>query len=168
MMTGRHIEQGLEGLPRLVSLVWPLDEARQDDADLARGLNEQLLDRLESAWGRGRSSYQAAPFLADAHPAAGWQDPRSPREFASALLLVLDEKGREIAGRPFSNLDDETAEAILVSVTAGDAPSFSLEASTGFRVLRQLIYDILFSDTWERPAIGWDWLDGDVHAPVRA
>lgn len=155
-MTDRQIDDGFESLPRLVSLIWPRDLTVEDDVDLARRINRRLVEKLNSDWGRGVSSYRSAPFLTDAHAAAGWQDSRSPRDLVVLLLAVLGER----AGvERFRDLDDEAAGNVLSSVTAaGDTP-FGKDASTAFGLLRQLVYDVLFVDTWEDQALGWNWLD---------
>lgn len=156
-MTDRQIDEGFESLPRLVSLIWPQDKtAEENDADLARHINQRLIEKLNSDWGRGASSYPSAPFRTDAHASAGWQDSRSPRDLVVLLLAVLGER----AGvKRFRDLDDEAAGNVLSLVTAAGDAQFGKDTSTAFGLLRQLVYDVLFVDTWEREALGWGWLD---------
>lgn len=144
-------DEGFESLPRLVALIWPLEDA---EGDLARRINERLREKLNSDWGRGRSSYGAGPFLADAHISAGWQEPRSPRDLIALLLSALD------AGpRRFRELGDEAAVDVLSSVTMPGGGRFDGDGSTAFQLLRQLIYELLFVDGWDQEALGWEWLD---------
>ncbi|MFT4002213.1 MAG: hypothetical protein QM684_18400 [Rhizobium sp.] len=153
-MNERHADRGLEALPHILALVWPLHER---EATLRQALHTRLLDRLGSAWGRGRSFYQAGPFLADSHVSAGWQDARCPRDLAIAFLGALDEKSQALSGKLFQDLDVAVAQTVLQQTLETEAPRS--DAAIGFGVLRHLIYDALFVDSWEHPALGWDWLD---------
>lgn len=148
-------------LRRLVSLIWPTADGIQSDDDLVYSLNRRIVSRLASDWGKGLSSYSAAPFLENAHASAGWQDPRGPWDLVVALLSSLDERSLAREGQSFHELTEKKAETILAEVTIGDT-ILSHDARTGFQVLKQLIYDVLFSDTWEEPAIGWGWLDQKI------
>lgn len=148
-------------LRRLVSLIWPTANGVQSDEYLVCSLNRRIVSRLASDWGKGLCSYSATPFLENAHPSAGWQDPRGPWDLVEALLSSLDERSHAREGQSFRELSEKVAEKILGEVTIGEM-ILSRDARTGFQVLKRLIYDVLFSDTWEEPAVGWGWLDQKV------
>lgn len=165
-MTVQPAHQGLEGIPRLVSLIWPQREFDRAGDNLAQQLSSRLMDRLNAPWGHGRSMYRAAPFSADAHPSAGWQDMRTPRELTLALLASLDEQGHDQAGKAFADLDETTALAVLHAVMDGNDKRSGRDASVAFQLVRQLVYDALFVDSWEHRALGWEWLDRDARSPA--
>lgn len=148
-------------LRRLISLIWPAANGVQSDEELICSLNRRIVSRLASDWGKGLSSYSAAPFLENAHASAGWQDPRGPWDLVVALLSSLDETSHAREGQSFRELNEKVAEKILGEVTVGET-ILSHDARTGFQLLKQLIYDVLFSDTWEEPAVGWGWLDQKI------
>ncbi|MFK3665732.1 hypothetical protein ACI2JN_10835 [Ochrobactrum teleogrylli] len=154
-MSNLYDSNRLGGLSKLVTLIWP---SSAPDTELALQLNARVIAQLNTPWGLGLNSYRQPPFQPDAIAAAGWQDPRSPRDFVVELLRVLDRHAWTIASRFFSDLDNENAQSVLLQVL-GDKTASDEVASKAFALIRQVIYDALFVSTAEHKALGWQWLD---------